>query len=289
MVKIKFYNLEIIVLFLIIGGSLFAASMLVKEDQNITKKASGGQGSLSLPAQRNVEVGNEFSLPVMLDTDGESITAVDVVINFNRSDLELTDISPRVKIGSLETFMPLDSGGSFRRQEVINKANSEGKIAFGAAAFRWNEEKVLGGFNGLMGQSNPLAILKFKPKRASQGTEINFNFTPGSTTDSNLVSGTADILSQVTNCRFSTGGNCKPCPDGSFEPKNTTSFNCKTNGSENIDYGMWAQQFYDIAVSGENVPPNELYGDYNCDGEVNVLDHQIWYVRWCPTEHSNCQ
>jgi len=94
--------------------------------------------------------------------------------------------------------------------------------------------------------------------------------------------------SEPTTVPPGPGKGCKPCPDGSFASQNTSSFKCNTNGKENVDYGRWAQQYYAVVIERKQVPSNQLYGDYNCDGEINVSDHQIWYARWCPTEHSNC-
>ncbi len=278
--------------FLWVGLLVF--SKAVKKQQELRPKAGGGNASLSLFSSRTVNINEEFNLPVMLNTDGETVVAVDVVITFNPNHLELTDIIPHPESGSLEIFMPLDSNGNFKTQEVINKANSNGEIAFGTASYRWNTERVLNGFQGVMGPANPLAVLKFKPKVVNSGTAVNFSFTSGSTTDSNLVSGDSDILSQVTNSMIEITdtpdqSDCKPCPDGSFAPEETTSFNCDTNGNEEIDYGRWAKQYYDIKIRGESVPDDELYGDFNCDGDINGLDYGLWYKKWCPTAHTNCQ
>ncbi len=186
-----------VVLFLF--ASLVIASQLIKRRQELRRGAAGENSSLSLPSNKTVDVGEEFDLPVMVNTDSKSIIAVDVVINFDKNYLELVDVTPNPQTGSLETFMPLDSSGNFKSTDVVNQANSTGQIKFGSAAYRWNSEEVLNGFNGVLGLTNPLAVLKFKAVKEISSTGLNFQFTPGGTTDSNLVAEGEDILAGVSN------------------------------------------------------------------------------------------
>jgi len=72
-----------------------------------------------------------------------------------------------------------------------------------------------------------------------------------------------------------SGGGCKPCPGGGRKAKNTTSFDCQTDGRNLADYAGWKDQ-YQIIKSGGRIAPAELYGDFNCDGRVDLKDGQLW-------------
>ncbi len=174
----------------------------IKKQQIVQKKAAGGaNASLSLPSSQTITVNQEFSVPVMLNTDGVEIIGADVVLNFDKNYLELTNVStgPNSPFG---THLPVDSNGNFAASTVKNNANSTGKIEIGAVAFNWASEQVTSGFNGVLGVNNPLFTLTFKAKNTGQ-TSIGFGFSSGSTIDSNLVrindDQVQDILSQVTN------------------------------------------------------------------------------------------
>ena len=201
--------LVFLLFFLVSGCGLVASLILTKERQIVEKRAAGGQGAyLSLLPSLTVGNGQEFSLPVMLGTDGVEIIGVDVVLNFDKNYLELTNIIPGPEARPnpytppFGTYLPVDNNGNFNVQAVKNSANASGKIEIGAVAFNWANEQVTSGFNGTLNQANPLFTLKFKAKQGGQ-TSVNFSFTPGSTTDSNLVringDQVQDILSQVTN------------------------------------------------------------------------------------------
>jgi len=273
----------------ILGAGLMVASQVVKEQQEIRRGAMSGNASLSLPTERSVESGEEFSFPVMVNTDGQSVIAVDVVIDFDPEYLQLLEVNPNSQFGSLETYMPLDDSGSFKKDEVVTKANAGDSLSFGAAAFRWSTETVLSGFNGVLGPNNPLATLKFKALKAVPDTDIGFQFTEGETTDSNLVSGSQDILAEVTNCSLSVDSvkptetptptdtpttGCKPCPPGNpmgveYLPKGTTDYQCNNNDHDAVDYTACLADFRKVFIQGESV---EGYADYNCEQGVQGVD-----------------
>jgi hypothetical protein len=113
--------------------------------------------TLTTGASQPVPVGNNFSVDIYLDTglgspDGnppDGADGVDLIINFNRSLVQLNDISPQqgcsynssdYAMNCFKTFAPqvLSSGqptGQFDVNQVISDANSSGRIEFGAVAF----------------------------------------------------------------------------------------------------------------------------------------------------------
>ena len=194
----KFWFL--VVSFLLLVGGLVAAAILVQKKQLIEKKAAGENAGLELPSSLSIVVDEEFDIPVMLNTDGASIVGADIILNFDKNLLQLIDIIPHPENSSLKTFLPLDENGNFRKQEILNQANQSGKIEFGAVSFDWSGESILSGFNGTLGPTNPLTDLRFRTLNIGQ-TSVSFDFTPGSTTDSNLVKETeaVDILARITD------------------------------------------------------------------------------------------
>jgi hypothetical protein len=282
-----------------LGSSLFVVSMLVQERQDLRRSAATGNASLSLPSNRPIDAGSEFTLPVMVDTDSQSVIAVDVIINFDKNHLRLVDITPHIQSGSLETFMPLDSNGQFKVAEVISKANSEGKVSFGSAAFRWSTEEVLSGFNGVLGPTNPLATLRFEALAAASRTDVGFQFTDGETTDSNLVSGTDDILASTVNCQVHifqispivptntpiptdtpiltptptpTGGlDCTPCIGGA--DKSSGDADCDGD-VDMVDFEIWREEKFDHPQKDQQKP--DWQADFSCDGYVDMIDFEIW-------------
>ncbi len=191
--------LTVIPLFLILVG-LFANLSLLGQRQTTEKQAAGESASLELPSSLKVNVGDEFNLPVMVNTGGETIAAAGVILEFDKEKLKLIDITPKPENSSLMTYIPTDTKGVFKNQEVLAQANQEGKLKFGAVAFDWQSNSKTTGFNGILGPANPLVLLRFKTVNTGS-VAVNFNFTPNLTTDSNLVreSDAADILSRVTN------------------------------------------------------------------------------------------
>lgn len=219
------------------GCGLVTSLILTKERQIVEKRAAGGQGAyLSLLPSLTVGNGQEFSLPVMLGTDGVEIIGVDVVLNFDKNFLELTDVipgpdpRPNTYTYPFGTYLPVDNNGNFNVQAVKNSANSSGKIEIGAVAFNWASEQATPGFNGTLDQTNPLFTLKFRTKLAGQ-TSVYFSpnpFTPGTTADSNLVringDQVQDILSQATNLSLTITEATSPTPTS---PPNTASLTFK--------------------------------------------------------------
>jgi len=278
--------LVFLLFFLVSGCGLVASLILTKERQIVEKRAAGGQGAyLSLLPSLTVGNGQEFSLPVMLGTDGVEIIGVDVVLNFDKNYLELTNIIPGPEVRPntytppFGTYLPVDNNGNFNVQEVKNSANSSGKIEIGAVAFNWASEQTTPGFNGTLDQTNPLFTLKFRAKQAGQ-TSVYFSpnpFTPGTTADSNLVringDQVQDILSQVTNLSI-TITSTTPTPTSG--PTNTpTPTPRPTNTPTPTPQPTNTPTPTPLQCTGN--------GDINLDGKVSEIDIMIILNNWSPT------
>ena len=125
---------------------------------------------------------DSFNVSVMFDPHGQSVVATDVVLNFDKEKMALEDIVPAT--ADFKVFVPVKDNGAFDKEKVIDRANNEGIIRFGAAVFDWQSGTVGHLVNTLV---DPLATLSFKAKAAGDSS-ITFGFEgPGRTTDTNIV------------------------------------------------------------------------------------------------------
>jgi hypothetical protein len=187
--KKKNLILIIIGLILFLGLSFF---LLFKGQVFIQPKAEDTPASLALaPSQKNVNIGDTFAVDVMLDSGGQKINGADVEIYYNPNLLE-------VENGNLTSsnILPVTAINTVMTTGDANK----NKIVFGASVVAGTEGKVVSG---------ALATINLKAKAASSAANLNFNFSLGSTDDSNVTADLAqpvDILGSVTDANFVIGG-----------------------------------------------------------------------------------
>ncbi len=198
----------------ILLSGLIALTVLVGTRQEIRKQAASedyvsvlglstiGTGGNSF----TIAPGSTFEVRIEL-TPNQPLSAVDVVLDFDKGLLTLENIVPNTS-SNLQTFVPIDTGGTFQKDTIITTANSEGVVRFGAVTFDYANEQTTDP-QGL--PIDPLATLTFRAKAAAQGTAIiefgTHGFTAeGATTDSNAVAyvepgastAVVDILAQPT-------------------------------------------------------------------------------------------
>lgn len=160
---------------------IFLTVRLTEERQEIRKKAAVGYvASLNL-APTQVEVGQDesFNLDVILDTGGEAVVGVDVILYFNSNLLEVVDITSNQN--TFKTFIPFSLDDWIR----INQGDpSRSKIEFGAVTFDQGQDQVTDPVSGVI---NPLVTITFQARSEGQST-IFFGFEGlGLTRDSNVV------------------------------------------------------------------------------------------------------
>lgn len=171
---------------IIVGGIII---YLVKQGK-ISPLAAGEVATLALsPTSGNHTINSTFNVNVILNTNGQATSGTDLVISYNPLDLEVQDANTSVTGVQIQpgTLYPLNFGN------IVN--TTTGKI----------------GFAGIINPGDPgytgtgvLATITFKALRITT-TQVNFDFTLGSTIDSNVTSVTTntDILASVTNASFS--------------------------------------------------------------------------------------
>lgn len=203
---LKYIGLSVITL-AVVGGTVLARRV-----QQFNQRAAVTNASLGLPSTVTANIGETFTIPVTLSTDGYSISSADVIITFDRSILEVVSVRSRSDTNTLKSYLP-QTNGEYDNTMVTNRANQTGKIEFGAIAFLSGFST--GGYNGTLTESNPFAQITFKSLKATAGTPINFVFNGiSNTTDSNLVSAVdnTDILGKVQNSVLSVKTSPTPTP-----------------------------------------------------------------------------
>lgn len=233
-------------------------------------RASTPKATLQLPNSLTVTQNEVFSLPIMLNTEGESIAGLDIVIAFTKQVLELKGLTPHPTNSTLKCFFPLTQDRSFNQSQVVNEANSTGRIVFGAIAQSQTGDVLLEAFQGVLGPANPLATLSFKALSPGS-TTISFITNPANqpysivtreSDSQNTLAGTTPLTLIIRN----TG--CTAC-NNEVPAKNAGNANC--DGTVDLrDLNYWLNQFVTNSID----PARSA--DFNCDGQVNRQDLTIW-------------
>lgn len=207
---------------------LLLSSFLLFRPQDAT--AAGGPSLSISPASLSVNVGSNFNLEIILNTDGQKIDGVDVnALNFDPNLLQA------VKVENGPIF-PVYLGNRYD--------NNEGKITISGIINPGGEP-----YSG----SGTFAKVTFKAK--NQGiAKLNFDFTLGATQDSNISahSESKDILASANGAEISI------LKEGEAIP--TTQNGTLTNGTTGSDNnaGALTNQESGISSSPSNTGTNQL-------------------------------
>lgn len=182
----KIWIIAALVIILLIGGGVFFSNG--QKSQSTTETSSEDQqiigGELSLTSNTtDYKVGDTVPVTVKVDTAGFPTLGTDVVIKYDPNLLEL---------GSKASLV---SGNAYPEYPASNFDQKNGIIVIsGISALNGKE------FSGLA----DFVTINFKAKAAGTAN-INFDFTPGGTADSNIIKlgvendPSVDILSKVSN------------------------------------------------------------------------------------------
>lgn len=186
-------------------------------------------------------VGETFTGTICLNTEGQAVDGVDVhYLNYDKTKLEV--VGTTITAGSLFASTPANS---------VDATN--GKINFSQGASGGTT------YNG----NGTLATITFKAL-AVGNTNLTFDFTSGSTTDSNVASGGSDLLTSVGNGVINV---VAATPDDSSS--NTIASNTSSSGSSSSETArrvqIQMQQLQPIIQQQPRKiwsPPVQLVGRY---------------------------
>jgi len=169
--------------------------LLTTYNPEVLQAQGSPQASLTLePEVINPNPGDEFDISILLDTDGETVSAVDALILFDPTSLDFVSAQE----GTIEEFLYYPLLGEVSSQDSLNV------ISLSAIDFNPETSQFSDGYNTSGGNPGLLATLRFRAKDLPQGesfvtTHLSFSFTVSSTTDCNVIQkDTAeDILANV--------------------------------------------------------------------------------------------
>ena len=145
----------------------------------LAQPAQAATLSLS-PTTKNVNLNEQFTLTVTLDTEGVETDGADVLLTYNSTYLSLVSASL----------------GSLYDTAVTNNTTTAGKVTLSAVASSGTTYTGSGTF----------ATLTFKPIKTGSSSVL-FTYTSGSTTDSNITSNQTDVLDTVTSATITIRSN----------------------------------------------------------------------------------
>ncbi len=141
------------------------------------------------PPQAKESVNCESAVRIMIDSEGEDIQSADALIHFNSNEIEIIDQNEE------------QEGVQVREGDIFD--------LYGGNEINYDESKIyLTGFNLFSlyqtgDHPDTYGIIYFRPKPNVSRTTFRFDYTSGSTIDSNIVrSDTVDRLSAVGNAEY---------------------------------------------------------------------------------------
>ncbi len=276
---------------LFLGLATILVLQLSRRSQELRTKAVSYTGTLSFnPTSVSLQPGATMTTPisVILNTGNQSAVGADILVQFDQTKLELTNITKETH-ANFKTYAPVDANGNFDTAKVVSTANSTGVVEFGIVTFDWAASNVTNAFTGIF---SPVSRLTFRAKPGVSGTTtISFKYTAqGNTTDSNIVHNPAagdpeDILQQPTSqVTVSFGGastTASPSPSPSTVPSPSLG-TCNTcyNFDASADGKIGILDVLNVANRFGSTTGQPNYGtlyDIYCvnnqpDGVINILD-----------------
>lgn len=217
-----------IIMLIILGVGLFAATRLSGLRQILKSRAALEKATIELGASKTAAPQAEFEVPVMLSLKNQEIVAADVVLTFDKSALELKDITPKPDSpnNKLTTYLPKDNSG-FNKNKVLQTANSTGRIEFGAVCF--SSSGCPQGQNQDLKETNPLAILKFKTLKTGN-TAVSILYSPNANNNSNLITRAKEqIIGNSTPLNITVASNVSPTTAPASAPADSLRATCSNN------------------------------------------------------------
>jgi len=209
--------------------------------------------TLSLfPSSGSFEVGQTFNVSIILDTQATNTDGVDIYyLNYDPSLLEVQDAD------SGQAGVQINPGSLFSNTVSNSVDTTNGKIDFSQTSSGGNY------FNG----TGTVANITFKV--LSQGTaNITFDFTLGTTTDTNVDAYGVDILSDVVNGSYvlslpdctDLGGKCMANPCSNYQSCSSLAGECSSgyccSGDCTTGGGGGGGGGGGSAPSGDTTPPS---------------------------------
>lgn len=176
-------------------GLLVYSSWYVRKTTETVTQA-GPQAKLSLePTSANLNIGEEYPVYIILDTQEAQVNAVDIRLAYDKDTFEITDQDPS-KTGIQSAVDP----NTFKFNPINDVDTDKAEVKISLVAYDVNKRLPTAPFKG----KKNIASIKFRPKKSSNSAKFNFRYSPGVTNDSNIADAASnqDILSEVNGATF---------------------------------------------------------------------------------------
>lgn len=261
--------ITVLILVLVLVYSLAKNSKTSKRLPAVLGITPGPTASLSLsPGVSNpIPANNTIDVGVSLDTGGEDIWGVDVVLGNDPNKLEVLGITPDAAGTNLKTFAPVVSQANpaFDWTKSVNGA----QIEFGAVTFDLPNATPLPAFNGNV--SLATITLKAQPVRRNSSVQISVLGDNSHTDDSNVISAN-DVTDDLLNTTPAT-----------VKIKADPVCRAAVNEDQQVNILDLASVVDKWGASCD--PFAGCFEDTNTDGNVNIIDLTFIVDYWgqeCP-------
>ncbi len=196
------------------------------------------------PASSSVNVGANFSVNIVLDTTGQAVAGVDIYsLHFNPAVLQVVDAD------GVTAGVQIAAGSLMSNNQYNSADNTTGVIQF-------SQTPSTSGTN-FTGSGN-LATITFSPVAAGT-SNLTFDFTLNSTTDTNVAVLYSDALTAVTNGSYTISN-----PSDVTAPTVPTGLTASSTSSSAIFLSWTAST--DPTVAGQTTSGIAGYQVFRCSG-----------------------
>lgn len=230
--KPRLVSMAIVAIIVVVGLGWFINKYLLRS------RAAGANASLALTSAVTVDSGQEFDVPITVNTDDAEVVAVDLQFNFDKDMLELVNFQFSGPVASY--IQTPQENGSFNTQSVVRQANDAGILRVGALS--QPENPASPGFSG----SANIGTLRFRARQGGS-TPVEIVHGTGRTNESNLIlRGGVDTLAQTTNMTVTINGGQPPVSPTEVQATNTPT----PTGNAEQTYEITGSIFHDQNQNG---------------------------------------
>jgi hypothetical protein len=229
---------------LLLGGGLAVGILLVRQSQQIKEKAATSTGTVKVflsPETKNTQVGQVFSVNVLLDTDGRYISALTLDLSY-----PYTGNTPPIEATDIQVSSNLVVSGDWNFPiKTINTDNQLVQIRIGGLITSSQGYKTTG--------EETVATINFKAQATGS---INLSFNPTTTKATDKTTGEDILLTPSSYGSYTASGPTTtetPVPTATINNTPTTTTSA-TSHTTSIPIATPTPSLAPVPESGISLP-----------------------------------
>jgi len=229
---------------LLLGGGLAVGILLVRQSQQIKEKAATSTGTVKVflsPETKNTQVGQVFSVNVLLDTDGRYISALTLDLSY-----PYTGNTPPIEATDIQVSSNLVVSGDWNFPiKTINTDNQLVQIRIGGLNTSSQGYKTTG--------EETVATINFKAQATGS---INLSFNPTTTKATDKTTGEDILLTPSSYGSYTASGPTTtetPVPTATINNTPTTTTSA-TSHTTSIPIATPTPSLAPVPESGISLP-----------------------------------